>query len=62
MKSSKARRDDRFLNEIVETLRAMPTRRLRIVRDIGGIAPTTCPGALGFWIASLRRRPDESTV
>jgi hypothetical protein len=36
MKTLKARRDDTFLDEIVETLRSMPKQRLRIVQDIVG--------------------------
>jgi hypothetical protein len=44
MKNLKVRRDDTFLDEIVETLKAMPKRRLRIVRDIiGALAEPVVP-------------------
>jgi hypothetical protein len=36
MKPAKARRDEGFLNEIVETLKSVPKTRLRIVRDVVG--------------------------
>jgi hypothetical protein len=36
MKSGKARREDTFMDEIVETLKSVPKRRLRIVRDVVG--------------------------
>lgn len=44
MKTLKARREDTFLDEIVETLKSMPKRRLRIVRDIvGALAEPAAP-------------------
>jgi hypothetical protein len=36
MKAAKARREETFLDEIVETLKSVPKRRLRIVRDVVG--------------------------
>lgn len=36
MKPAKARREETFIDEIVETLRAVPKTWLRIVRDIVG--------------------------
>ena len=36
MKLAKARSEETFLDEIVETLKSVPTARLRIVRDIVG--------------------------
>ena len=42
MKNLKVRREDTYLDDIVETLKAMPKRRLRIVRDIiGALAEPT---------------------
>jgi hypothetical protein len=44
MKTLKARREDTFLDEIVETLKSMPKRRLRIIRDIvGALAEPAAP-------------------
>jgi hypothetical protein len=44
MKTLKAHRDDTFLDEIVETLKSMPKRRLRILRDIvGALAEPAAP-------------------
>jgi hypothetical protein len=34
MKTSKARREETFIEEIVETLKSVPQTRLRIVRDV----------------------------
>ncbi len=36
MKPAKARREETFIDEIVETLKSMPERRLRIVWDVVG--------------------------
>ena len=36
MKSAKLRREDNFIDEIVETLKSVPKTRLRIVRDVVG--------------------------
>ena len=36
MKPAKARREGTFIEEIVETLKSVPKRRLRIVRDVVG--------------------------
>ena len=36
MKPAKARRDENFIDEIVETLKSVPKTRLRIVRDVVG--------------------------
>jgi len=36
MKATKARREDTFIDEIVETLKSVPKTRLRIVRDVVG--------------------------
>ncbi|MFQ5852233.1 MAG: hypothetical protein ACE5JU_16825 [Candidatus Binatia bacterium] len=36
MKFAKARREETFIEEIVETLKSVPKRRLRIVRDVVG--------------------------
>ena len=36
MKPAKVRREDNFIDEIVETLKSVPTTRLRIVRDLVG--------------------------
>jgi hypothetical protein len=36
MKSAKVRREDTFIDEILETLKSVPKRRLRIVRDVVG--------------------------
>ena len=36
MKPAKVRREETFLDEIVETLKSVPKRRLRIVRDVVG--------------------------
>jgi hypothetical protein len=44
MKTLKARREETFLDEIVETLKGMPKRRLQIVRDIvGALAEPAAP-------------------
>ena len=44
MKSAKARPEETFLDEIVETLKSVPTGRLRIVRDIvGALAEPAVP-------------------
>lgn len=37
MRPAKQRREEAFLDEIVETLRSVPKRRLRIVRDVIGV-------------------------
>ena len=34
MKAEKARRDDTFIDDIVEALKSVPKNRLRIVRDV----------------------------
>ncbi len=36
MKPTKVRREDNFMDEIVETLKFVPKTRLRIVRDVVG--------------------------
>jgi len=36
MKSPKARRENNFIDEIVESLKSVPKTRLRIVRDVVG--------------------------
>ena len=36
MKSAKLRREDKFFDEIVETLKSVPKTRLRVVRDVVG--------------------------
>ena len=36
MKPAKVRREDNFMDEIVETLKSVPKTRLRIVRDVVG--------------------------
>jgi hypothetical protein len=36
MKSAKVRREDNFIDEIVEALKSVPKTRLRIVRDVVG--------------------------
>jgi len=36
MKPAKVRREDNFMDEIVETLKFVPKTRLRIVRDVVG--------------------------
>ena len=36
MKPAKIRREDNFMDEIVETLKSVPKTRLRIVRDVVG--------------------------
>ena len=36
MKSEKLRREESFLEEIFEALKSVPTKRLRIVRDVVG--------------------------
>jgi hypothetical protein len=36
VKSAKLRREDNFIDEIVETLKSVPKARLRIVRDVVG--------------------------
>ena len=44
MKTAKARREETFLEEIVETLKSVPKTRLRIVRDvIEALAEPTVP-------------------
>lgn len=45
MKPAKARSEETFLDEIVETLKSVPRGRLRIVRDIvGALAEAAAPG------------------
>ena len=36
MKPAKLRREDKFIDEIVETLKSVPKTRLRVVRDVVG--------------------------
>jgi len=36
MKPAKLRREDKFIDEIVETLKSVPKTRLRVVRDVIG--------------------------
>ena len=36
MKPTKLRREDKFIDEIVETLKSVPKTRLRVVRDVVG--------------------------
>ena len=36
MKPAKLRREDKFIEEIVETLKSVPKTRLRVVRDVVG--------------------------
>lgn len=44
MKTAKARREETFIEEIVETLKSVPKTRLRIVRDvIEALAEPTAP-------------------
>jgi hypothetical protein len=44
MKTSKARREERFIEEIVGTLKSVPQTRLRIVRDVvEALAEPTVP-------------------
>jgi len=48
MKLAKARSEETFLDEIVETLKSVPTGRLRIVRDIvGALAEPAVPSKDG---------------
>jgi hypothetical protein len=36
VKSAKAQREDKFIDEILETLKSVPKTRLRIIRDVVG--------------------------
>ena len=48
MKPAKARRDENFIDEIVETLKSVPKTRLRIVRDVvGALAKPAVPDIAG---------------
>lgn len=60
MKSAKLGRDEKFINEIVETLKSVPKTRLRIVRDVvGALAEPTAPDKNG---ARLKRRGRKSLL
>ena len=60
MKRAKARREEIFLDEIVETLRSVPKTRLRIVRDVvGALAEPVAPAKNGM---KLRRTARKSLL
>jgi len=60
MKPAKARPEETFLDEIVETLKSVPTGRLRIVRDIvGALAEPAVPSKDG---AKLKRSARKSLL
>ena len=57
MKPAKARPEETFLDEIVETLKSVPRGRLRIVRDIvGALAESAAPGRDGVKSKRSARR------
>ena len=57
MKSAKLGRDEKFINEIVETLKSVPKARLRIVRDVvGALAEPTTPDKNGTKLKRRRRK------
>ena len=60
MKPAKARREETFIEEIVETLKSVPKRRLRIVRDVvGALAEPAVPDKDGV---RLKRRARTSLL
>ena len=60
MKPAKAGRDERLVDEIVETLKSLPKTRLRIVRDVvGALAEPTEPGTEA---AKMKRRGRKSLL
>jgi len=57
MKPAKARSEEDFLDEIVETLKSVPRGRLRIVRDIvGALAEAAVPGKDGVKVKRSARK------
>ena len=55
MKPAKARREETVIDEIVETLKAVPKTRLRIVRDIiGALAEPAVPDKDGTRLKRTR--------
>lgn len=57
MKPAKARREGTVIDEIVETLKAVPKTRLRIVRDvIGALAEPAVPDKDGMRLKRTRRK------
>jgi hypothetical protein len=60
MKPAKARREESFIDEIVETLKTVPKTRLRIVRDvIGALAKAAVTDRDGM---RLKRAPRKSLL
>ncbi|MBI2088697.1 MAG: hypothetical protein HYT78_08115 [Deltaproteobacteria bacterium] len=60
MKPAKARREETFIEEIVETLKSVPKTRLRIVRDVvGALAEPVVPDKGGV---RLKRRARKSLL
>ena len=57
MKPAKLRREDKFIDEIVETLKSVPKTRLRVVRDvIGALAEPAVPDRDGMRLKRTRRK------
>jgi hypothetical protein len=57
MKPAKARSEETFLDEIVETLKSVPRGWLRIVRDIvGALAEAAAPGKDGVKLKRSARK------
>lgn len=57
MKPAKARREETVIDEIVETLKAVPKTRLRIVRDvIGALAEPAVRDKDGMRLKRTRRK------
>ncbi len=60
MKPGNAGEEEVFINEIVETLRSVPKRRLRIVRDI--VATLAEPAAPNKGPTKSKRKPRKSLL
>ncbi len=57
MKPAKLRREDNFMDEIVETLKSVPKTRLRVVRDVvGALAETVVRGKDGKGLKRAGRK------
>lgn len=57
MKPEKVRREETFIDEIVETLKSVPKTRLRIVRDIiGALAEPVVPDKDGVKLKRTARK------
>ena len=57
MKPAKVRREETFIDEIVETLKSVPKNRLRVVRDvIGALAEPAVPAKDGTRLKRATRK------